>query len=296
MAPEVHNLIEVAVEAEWRVDQERLFQVLDMMTAVDIYVGLSFNPETGQCVLKGPDEHYLEYIIGRLQRDFRIALRAGSPQVAYRETLNRACEIDYTHKRQGNGSSEFARIRIKFEPSPRGSGYSFENRVVGDAVPREFIPGVEKGLDAARQNGLLAGFPVIDFKAILLDGAYHDVDSSVAAFESAAKVAFGEGVRKANCVLLEPIMKVDIAVPFGFDEKIIHDLDSRRVEHRGLETRARFEVIHALLPLANMFGYANTLNELSGRRAVYSMVFDHYAPIPEWPDDDSFRPAVGMRA
>src|SRR5262245_1700431 len=296
MAGEAHNLIEVAIEADSRADQEKLVRILDMMTAIDIYVGMSCDPEAGLCLLKGPDELYLDYVVDRLRRDFRIALRVGCPQVAYRETPSRACEVDYTHKRQRDGSGEFARIRVAFEPGARGSGYSFENRVVGEAVPREFAPGVEKGLEAARQIGCLAGFPVIDFKAMLLDGAYHDVDSSVIAFESAARAAFKQGMQKAHCLLLEPIMKVEIVLPFGFDEKIIHDLDTRRVEHRGLETRARFEVLHALVPLANMFGYADTLNRLSHRRAVYGMTFDHYQPIPQRPDDDSFRPAVGMRA
>jgi elongation factor G len=296
MARDIAHLIAIAIEAQSRDDQQRLLLILEMMAAVDACVGMSADPETGQAVLKGPDAYFLESVVGRLRRDLGLAIRVGRPQVAYRETPSLACEIDYTHREQWGGSGQFARVKIAFEPAASGSGYHFENRIVGQTVPKEFVPGVEKGLAAARQSGSVAGFPVIDFKAILLDGAYHDVDSSPIAFEIAARAAFKAGMRKAECQLLEPIMKAEIAVPLGFSEEIVRDLNERRTRHQGLETRRNFEIIHVLVPLANMFGYINTLREITHRRGTFGMAFDHYAPVPQRPDDDPFRPAVGMRA
>jgi elongation factor G len=267
-----------------------------MLAAVDPSVGVAVDQQTGQTILKGPDEFHLEFVIERLKVEFGIAVNVGAPQIAYRETLGRRSEIDYTHKKQSGGSDQFARVKIVFEPGEPGSGYSFESKVVGGSIPKEFIPGVEKGLAASRKTGVLAGFPVIDFKATLVDGAYHDVDSSVLAFEIAARAAFREGLAKAQCKLLEPIMKVEVTTSLGFENDVISDLNTRRARHHGLETRGSAQVIHVLVPLANMFGYANSLRELTQRHGAYGMIFDHYAPIPGPDDDEPFPPAVGMRA
>jgi elongation factor G len=289
-------LIKLAIEPKSRADQEKLDQALGRLVKEDPTFRVSTDPETGQTVIKGETEHQLELVIERLQREFGIAINVGGPQVAYRETLGRRSEIDYTHKKQSGGSGQFARIKVVFEPGAPGSGYSFESKVVGGSIPKEFIPGVEKGLAASRETGVLAGFPVIDFKATLVDGNYHDVDSSVLAFEIAARAAFREGLAKAQCKLLEPIMKVEVAVPLGFNGEIPDDLNTRRARHQRLATRGNVEIIHALVPLANMFGYTNSLRQLAQRRGAYSMVFDHYEPVPLLPDDEPFPPAVGMRA
>jgi len=288
--------IELAIEVQARTDQERLWVVLEMLAAVDPSVGVAVDQQTGQTILKGPDEFHLEFVIERLKVEFGIAVNVGAPQVAYRETLGRRSEIDYTHKKQSGGSGQFARVKIVFEPGEPGSGYSFESKVVGGSIPKEFIPGVEKGLAASRDTGVLARFPVIDFKSTLVDGNYHDVDSSVLAFEIAARAAFREGLAKAQCKLLEPIMKVEVTTSLGFENDVISDLNTRRARHHGLETRGNAQVIHVLVPLANMFGYANSLRELTQRHGAYGMIFDHYAPILGPDDDEPFPPAVAMRA
>jgi elongation factor G len=291
-------LIEVALEAETRTDFDRLVVALDMLATVDPRVSAQIDSEYRHIVLRsGPDEADVAAVIEKLRHDMNIGLDVGAPQVAYRETLGRKSEIDYTHKKQSGGSGQFARIKVVFEPGEPGSGYSFESKIVGGSVPKEFIPGVEKGREASRETGVLAGFPVIDFKATLVDGNYHDVDSSVLAFEIAARAAFREGLAKAQCKLLEPIVLVEIAVPFGFEKEIVADLDTRRVERQlGVEIRGRAEVVCALVPLANMFGYASSLRLMTHGRGAHYMVFDHYSSVPRWPDDDPFRPAVGMRA
>jgi elongation factor G len=279
-------LIELAIEGS----------ALQRLVAREASLGAVTDPETGQTVLGGETEAQLELVIGRLQLEFGVAIDVGAPQVAYRETLGRKSEIDYTHKKQSGGSGQFARIKLAFEPGEPSSGYSFESKIVGGAVPKEFIPDVEKGLAASRKTGVLAGFPVIDFRATLIDGACHNVDSSVLAFEIAARVAFREGLANAQCKLLEPIMKVEMTTPLGFENDVISDLNMRRARHHGLETRGNAQVIHVLVPLANMFGYANSLKELTQRHGAYGMIFDHYVPIPGPDDDESFPPAVGMRA
>jgi elongation factor G len=279
-------LIELAIEGS----------ALQRLVAREASLGAVTDPETGQTVLGGETEAQLELVIGRLQLEFGVAIDVGAPQVAYRETLGRKSEIDYTHKKQSGGSGQFARIKLAFEPGEPSSRYSFESKIVGGAVPKEFIPDVEKGLAASRKTGVLAGFPVIDFRATLIDGACHNVDSSVLAFEIAARVAFREGLANAQCKLLEPIMKVEMTTPLGFENDVISDLNMRRARHHGLETRGNAQVIHVLVPLANMFGYANSLKELTQRHGAYGMIFDHYVPIPGPDDDESFPPAVGMRA
>jgi elongation factor G len=281
MAGVLAKPIELAIEAQARTDQERLWVVLEMLAAVDRSVGVMVDRQTGQTILKGPDEFHLEFVIERLKVEFGIAVNVGAPQVAYRETLGRRSEIDYTHKKQTGGSGQFARIKVVFEPGAPGSGYSFENKVVGGSIPKEFIPGVEKGLASSRETGVLAGFPVIDFKATLVDGNYHDVDSSVLAFEIAARAAFRDGLAKAQCKLLEPIMKVEVVTPDDYMGDCIGDLNSRRGQILGMDARGNAQVIDAMVPLANMFGYVNTLRSMTQGRAAYSMTFDHYAPVPQ---------------
>src|SRR5690606_35503800 len=215
------------------------------------------------------------------RREFKVEANVGAPQVAYRESITRRAEIDYTHKKQTGGSGQFARVKLAFEPLERGGGFIFENSVVGGAVPREYVPGVEKGLKSAKDNGIMAGFPMIDFKATLLDGAYHDVDSSVLAFEIAARAAFKEGMAKAGPQLLEPIMKVEVVTPDEYMGDIIGDLNSRRGQVSGMDQRGNARVVDAMVPLANMFGYVNTLRSMSQGRAQYTMQFDHYEPVPQ---------------
>ena len=221
------------------------------------------------------------------------AINCGAPQVAYREALGRKAEIDYTHKKQSGGSGQFARIKLVFQPGEPGSGYSFESKIVGGSVPKEYIPGVEKGLEASRETGVLAGFPVIDFNVTLIDGAYHDVDSSVLAFEIAARQAFKEGLQKAQCKLLEPIMKVEVVTPEDYMGDCIGDLNSRRGQIQGMEARGNAQVINAMVPLANMFGYVNTLRSMTQGRASYTMTFDHYAPVPQAVADEVITKLAG---
>ncbi len=242
-----------------------------MLAAVDPSVGVAMDQQTGQTILQGPDELHLEFVVERLKVEFGIAVNVGAPQVAYRETLGRKTEIDYTHKKQSGGSGQFARVLLRFEPGAPGSGYSFESKIVGNSVPEEFIPDVEKGLAASRETGVLAGFPVIDFKATLVDGNYHDVDSSVLAFEIAARAAFREGLAKAQCKLLEPIMKVEVVTPDDYMGDCIGDLNSRRGQILGMDARGNAQVIEAMVPLANMFGYVNTLRSMTQGRAAYTM-------------------------
>jgi elongation factor G len=274
-------VIELAIEPKSKADQEKLGQALGRLVQEDPTFRVSTDQETGQTVIKGMGELHLEIKVDILKRTYKVDANVGAPQVAYRETLGRKAEIDYTHKKQSGGSGQFARIKLVFEPGEPGSGYSFESKIVGGAVPKEYIPGVEKGLEASRETGVLAGFPVIDFKATLIDGAYHDVDSSVLAFEIAARAAFKEGLQKAQPKLLEPIMKVEVVTPEDYMGDCIGDLNSRRGQIQGMEARGNAQVINAMVPLANMFGYVNTLRSMTQGRAAYTMTFDHYAPVPQ---------------
>ncbi len=273
-------VIEVAVEPKSTADQEKMGAALARLASEDPSLRLSTNQETGQTILKGMGELHLEIIIDRMRREFKVEANVGAPQVAYRETITKLFKCDYTHKKQSGGSGQFARVIINFEPLPPGSGFVFENEVVGGNVPKEYIPGVEKGLDASISNGVIAGYPTIDFKATLIDGAYHDVDSSALAFEIASRAAFREGMPKAAPVLLEPIMKVEVVTPEEFMGDVIGDLSSRRGNVTGMDSRGNARVINAMVPLANMFGYVNTLRSMSQGRAQYSMQFDHYEPVP----------------
>ena len=279
-------VIEIAVEPKTKADIEKMGLALNRLAMEDPSFRVSSNTETGQTIIKGMGELHLEIIVDRLKREFKVEANVGAPQVAYRETISKMYDEDYTHKKQSGGSGQFARVRIKFEPLPPGSGFVFENTVVGGSVPKEYIPGVEKGLRASLESGVLAGFPCTDFKANLYDGAYHDVDSSTMAFEIAARAAFREGMAKAGPKLLEPIMKVEIVTPEEYMGDIIGDLNSRRGQVSGMDQRGNARVIDATVPLANMFGYVNTLRSMSQGRAQYSMVFAHYADVPQMVADE----------
>ena len=230
--------------------------------------------------MKGMGELHLDILVDRMKREFKVEANIGAPQVAYRESITKTVEHSYTHKKQTGGSGQFAKIDLIFEPNEPGAGFEFESKVVGGNVPREYIPGVEKGLIMAKETGVVAGFPVLDFKVTLVDGAYHDVDSSVMAFEIAAKSAFREAMAKAGPQLLEPMMKVEIITPEDYMGDIIGDLNSRRGQVGAMDDRGNAKVITAMVPLANMFGYINTLRSMSQGRAQYSMQFDHYEPVP----------------
>ncbi len=274
-------VIEIAIEPKSKADQEKLGVALQKLAAEDPTFRVSTDQESGQTILKGMGELHLDIKVDILRRTYKVEANIGQPQVAYRETLGRKTEINYTHKKQTGGSGQFAEVKIIFEPNEPGVGYSFENKVVGGSVPREFVPGVEKGLASAKDNGLLAGFPVIDFKATLVDGKYHDVDSSVLAFEIAARAAFRELRDKAQPKLLEPIMKVEVTTPEDYVGDVIGDLNSRRGMIQGTDQRGNAQVIIAMVPLANMFGYVNTLRSMSQGRANFHMEYDHYEAVPQ---------------
>jgi elongation factor G len=275
-------VIEVAVEPKSKADQERMSVALGRLASEDPSFRIASDPETGQTVIKGMGELHLEIIVDRMRREFKVEANVGAPQVAYRETITRAGEIDYTHKKQSGGAGQFARIKVRFEPLPPGSGFIFENIVVGGNVPKEYVPGVVKGLQGSLDTGVVAGYPVIDFKATLVDGAYHDVDSSTLAFEIAARAAFREGIGKCGPRLLEPIMKVEVVTPEDYMGDIIGDLNGRRGQITGMDQRgANVRVVLAMVPLAAMFGYVSDLRSKSQGRASFSMQFDHYEQVPQ---------------
>jgi elongation factor G len=274
-------VIEVAVEPKTKADQEKMGVALHRLAQEDPSFRVSIDHESGQTVIKGMGELHLEILVDRMKREFKVEANVGAPQVAYRETITKTIDYDYTHKKQSGGSGQFARVKIRFEPLPPGSGYQFENEVVGGTVPKEYIPGVIKGLMSAKDNGVLIGFPMIDFKATLHDGAYHDVDSSALAFEIAARACFREAVQKAGPVLLEPIMRVEVVTPEDYMGDVIGDLNSRRGQITGMDQRGNARVVDGTVPLANMFGYVNTLRSMSQGRAQFTMHFDHYAQVPQ---------------
>jgi elongation factor G len=273
-------VIELAVEPKTKADQEKMGIALSRLASEDPSLRISTNEETGQTILKGMGELHLEIIVDRMKREFKVEANVGAPQVAYRETITQPKQIDYTHKKQSGGSGQFARVIIDFEPLKPGEGFVFETKIVGGSVPKEYIPGVEKGLEASLGNGVVAGFPMIDFKATLVDGAYHDVDSSALAFEIAARAAFREGLPKCGPVLLEPIMKVEVVTPEDYMGDVIGDLSSRRGQVTGMDSRGNARVVDAMVPLASMFGYVNNLRSMSQGRAQYSMEFHHYEQVP----------------
>jgi len=273
-------VIEIAIEPKSKGDQEKLALALQRLAAEDPSFRVSTDHESGQTRLKGMGELHLDIKVDILRRTYKVDANIGAPQVAYRETLGRAADIDYTHKKQSGGTGQYARVKLSFEPLPPGSGFVFESAIVGGSVPKEFIPGVEKGLKSVLNAGPLAGFPVIDFKVTLTDGAYHDVDSSVLAFEIAARAAFREVSDKLGMKLLEPVMKVEVVSPEDYVGTVIGDLNSRRGMILGQEMRGNATVINAMVPLANMFGYVNNLRSSTQGRANYTMQFDHYEAVP----------------
>ncbi len=279
-------VIEVAVEPRTRNDQEKMGIALSRLAEEDPSFRVSTDPESGQTIIKGMGELHLEIIVDRMKREFKVDGNVGAPQVAYRETITRTGEIDYMHRKQTGGAGQFARVRIGFEPLPVGSGVEFESRVVGGSVPREFVPGVQAGLVSAAESGLLAGFPVIDFRATLVDGASHDVDSSVMAFEIAARSALREAAPKLGVKLLEPVMDVEVVTPEEFMGDVIGDLNSRRGYVTGTAQRGNAQVITAMAPLANMFGYVNNLRSMTQGRAQFTMTFDHYDQVPQVVSDE----------
>ncbi len=274
-------VIEIAVEPKTKADQEKMSAGLARLAAEDPSFRVETDIESGQTIMKGMGELHLDILVDRLKREFKVEANVGAPQVAYRETITKTHEIDYTHKKQSGGTGQFARVKLILEPTEPGEGYSFESKIVGGAVPKEYIPGVEKGILSVMDSGPLAGFPVIDFKVQLIDGAFHDVDSSVLAFEIAARLGMREGIRAANPKLLEPMMKVEVVTPEEYTGGIIGDLTSRRGQVQGQDTRGNANVIDAFVPLANMFGYINTLRSMSQGRANFSMQFAHYEPVPQ---------------
>ena len=274
-------VIEVAVEPKTKSDQEKMGVALNRLAQEDPSFRVSTDQESGQTIIKGMGELHLEIIVDRMRREFKVEANVGAPQVAYRETISKKTEIDYTHKKQSGGTGQFARVKLVFDPQPPGFGYAFENKITGGSVPKEYIPGVTKGLESARDVGPIAGFPTIDYKIQLIDGAYHDVDSSALAFEIAARAAFKEGMAKAGPKLLEPVMRVEVVTPEDYTGDVIGDLNSRRGQITGMDQRGNARVVAAMVPLANMFGYVNNLRSMSQGRATYTMHFDHYEQVPQ---------------
>ena len=274
-------VIEIAIEPKSKADQEKLGVALAKLVAEDPSFRVHTDQESGQTIIKGMGELHLDIKVDILRRTYKVDANIGAPQVAYREKITRRATVDYTHKKQTGGHGQFARIKIVAEPSAPGAGFVFENEIVGGAVPKEFIPAVEKGLEAMLGSGVLAGFPVVDLKVSLIDGASHDVDSSAMAFEICARAALREALQKGSPVLLEPIMKVEVVTPEEYTGSVIGDLNSRRGHIQGQDMRGNANVIAAMVPLANMFSYVNSLRSMSQGRATFTMQFDHYAEVPK---------------
>ncbi len=273
-------VIQLAVEPKTKADVEKMGLALSRLAMEDPSFRVTSDPDSGQTIIAGMGELHLDIIVDRLKREFKVDANVGDPQVAYRETITKPCDIEYTHKKQSGGAGQFAKVKIKFEPTEDHTGFEFVNTVVGGNVPKEYIPGVEKGLRTAMDTGVLAGYPVTGVKCTLYDGAYHEVDSNVMCFEIAARAAFREGMRQASPKLLEPIMKVEVVTPEEYMGDIIGDLNSRRGLVNGMDQRGNARVVDAFVPLANMFGYVNTLRSLSQGRAQFTMIFDHYSEVP----------------
>ena len=279
-------VIEIAIEPKTKADQEKMGVALARLAQEDPSFRAKTDEESGQTIIAGMGELHLDILVDRMKREFKVEANIGAPQVAYRETITRAAEVDYTHKKQTGGSGQFARVKMTVEPLPAGTGYEFESKVVGGSVPKEYIPGVEKGVKSVLESGVLAGFPMLDLKVTLIDGAHHDVDSSVMAFEIAARAAFREAVLNAGVKLLEPVMKVEVVTPEDYMGDIIGDLNSRRGQISGTELRGVTTAINAMVPLANMFGYVNNLRSMSQGRALFTMQFDHYSQVPRAVSDE----------
>ncbi|MDW7982743.1 MAG: elongation factor G [Thermomicrobium sp.] len=274
-------VISVAVEPKTRADQDKLSLALQRLAEEDPTFQVRIDPESGQTIIAGMGELHLEVIVDRMQREFKVAANIGRPQVAYKETITRPVRVEGRFVRQTGGRGQYGHVWLELEPLPRGSGFVFEDRIVGGVIPKEFIPAVEAGIREAMQSGGVAGYPVIDLKAVLVDGSYHEVDSSEMAFKIAASMALKDGVRRGNPVILEPIMRVEVVAPEEFTGDVIGDLNARRGRIEGMEVRAGAQVIRAMVPLATMFGYATDLRSMTQGRGTYTMEFDHYAPVPE---------------
>ncbi|RFC66101.1 elongation factor G [Fulvimarina endophytica] len=279
-------VIEIAIEPKTKADQEKMGLALNRLAAEDPSFRVKTDEESGQTIIAGMGELHLDILVDRMKREFKVEANIGAPQVAYRETISRPADVDYTHKKQTGGTGQFARVKLSFAPAELGEGFAFESKIVGGAVPKEYIPGVEKGIMSVMGAGPIAGFPMVDIKAELTDGAFHDVDSSVLAFEIAARAAFREAIQKAGPRLLEPIMKVEVVTPEDYMGDVIGDLNSRRGQIQGTENRGIVQVVNAFVPLANMFGYVNTLRSMSQGRAQYTMLFDHYEQVPNQVADE----------
>jgi elongation factor G len=293
--PMYHWFIDIAIEPKTKADRESLIAALAVLVAERPALGVSADPESGQFILSGMSEQHLDDAISRLKRacgDINI----GAPMVAYREKITRAATVDYTYKKQTRGSGQFARAKIVAEPLPPGGGFVLENQIVNGAVPNEYIPSVEKGLQSVVRSGVLAGFPVVDLKVSLVDGAYHHVDSSAMTFEIAARTALRQALQKGASVILEPIMKVEVVTPEEYTASVIGDLNLRRGQIQGEDVRNNTSMITAMVPLAEMFSYGNSLRSISQGRATATMQLDHYAPVPLPEDEPPFRPAAAMRA
>ncbi len=273
-------VIQIAIEPKTKGDQEKMGIALNRLAAEDPSFQVKSDEESGQTIIAGMGELHLDILVDRMKREFKVEANVGAPQVAYRETITKGYEVDYTHKKQTGGSGQFARVKIMFEPNEEGEDFVFESKIVGGNVPREYIPGVQKGIESVLNAGPLAGFPMLGVKATLLDGAYHDVDSSVLAFEIASRAAFREAAPRAGAQLLEPIMKVEVVTPEEYVGDVIGDLNSRRGQIQGQEMRGIAVVVNAHVPLANMFKYVDNLRSMSQGRAQYTMQFDHYAAVP----------------
>ncbi len=274
-------VIDIAIEPKTKSDQEKMGLALNRLAAEDPSFRVKTDHESGQTIISGMGELHLDILVDRMKREFKVEANIGQPQVAYRETISRSAEIDYTHKKQTGGTGQFARVKLTIEPTEPGEGFAFESTIVGGAVPKEYIPGVEKGISSVMTSGPIAGFPMVDIKATLTDGAFHDVDSSVLAFEIAGRAAFREGCQKASPKLLEPIMKVEVVTPDEFAGTVMGDLNSRRGQIQGTEARGIASVVNAFVPLANMFGYVSNLRSMTQGRAQYTMQFDHYEQVPQ---------------
>ncbi|SKA11769.1 elongation factor G [Consotaella salsifontis] len=273
-------VIEIAIEPKTKGDQEKMGLALNRLAAEDPSFRVKTDEESGQTIIAGMGELHLDILVDRMKREFKVEANVGAPQVAYRETIGRQAEIDYTHKKQTGGTGQFARVKLVVYPAEPGAGFAFESKIVGGSVPKEYVPGVQKGIQSVMTSGPLAGFPMVDIKVELIDGAYHDVDSSVLAFEIASRAGFREAIQKAAPKLLEPIMKVEVVTPEDYVGDVIGDLNSRRGQIQGTEPRGIATVVNAMVPLANMFGYVNTLRSMSQGRAQYTMQFDHYDQVP----------------
>jgi len=286
-------VIEIAVEPKTKADQEKMGEALARLAKEDPSFRVSSDEESGQTIIKGMGELHLDIIVDRMKREFKVEANVGAPQVAYRETIENSSEVEYTHKKQSGGAGQFAKVKLLVEPQEPGKGRAVESKIKGGAIPKEFIPGVEKGIETVSDGGILAGFPMIDYKVTILDGLHHDVDSSVLAFELASRACFKDACTKGGLKLLEPVMRVEVVTPEDYMGDVIGDLNSRRGQISTQEQRGNATVITAMVPLANMFGYINSLRSMSQGRAQYSMFFDHYAKVPQNVQDEVTKKIAG---